>query len=62
VESAIQRARNFLFRSHGNLRRILAGGAAIRAIAGIVFFREAPSWQPIVGVTFAIMGLFLLRK
>jgi transporter family protein len=41
---------------------ILAGGAAIRAIAGIVFFREAPSCQRIVGVAFAIMGLFLLRK
>jgi transporter family protein len=41
---------------------ILAGGAAIMAIAGILFFREAPSWQRIVGVAFAIIGLFLLRK
>ena len=41
---------------------ILAGGAAIMAIAGILFFREAPSWQRIVGVVFAIVGLFLLRK
>jgi transporter family protein len=41
---------------------ILAGGAAIMAIAGIVFFREAPSWQRIVGIAFAIIGLFLLRK
>lgn len=41
---------------------ILAGGAAIMAIAGIVFFREAPSWQRIVGIVFAIVGLFLLRK
>ena len=41
---------------------ILAGGAAIMAIADIVFFREAPSWQRIVGVAFAIIGLFLLRK
>ena len=40
----------------------LAGGAAIMAIAGILFFREAPSWQRIVGVAFAIIGLFLLRK
>ncbi len=32
------------------------------AIAGILFFREAPSWQRIVGVAFAILGLFLLRK
>ena len=41
---------------------ILAGGAAIMAIAGILFFREAPSWQRIGGVVFAIIGLFLLRK
>jgi transporter family protein len=41
---------------------ILAGGAAIMAIAGILFFREPPSWQRILGVTFAIVGLFLLRK
>jgi bacterial/archaeal transporter family protein len=41
---------------------ILAGGAAIMAVAGILFFREAPSWQRIVGIAFAIIGLFLLRK
>jgi transporter family protein len=41
---------------------ILAGGAAIMAVAGILFFREVPSWQRIVGVAFAILGLFLLRK
>jgi len=41
---------------------ILAGGAAIMAIAGILFFREPPSWQRIVGIVFAIIGLFLLRK
>jgi transporter family protein len=41
---------------------ILAGGAAIMAIAGILFFHEALSWQRIVGVAFAIIGLFLLRK
>jgi transporter family protein len=41
---------------------ILAGGAALMAIAGIVFFREPPSWQRITGVGFAIIGLFLLRK
>jgi bacterial/archaeal transporter family protein len=41
---------------------ILAGGAAIMAIAGILFFREPPSWQRIAGVAFAILGLFLLRK
>jgi bacterial/archaeal transporter family protein len=41
---------------------ILAGGAAIMAIAGMLFFREPPSWQRLLGVAFAIVGLFLLRK
>lgn len=41
---------------------ILAGGAAIMAIAGILFFHETPSWQRLVGVIFAIIGLILLRK
>ena len=41
---------------------ILAGGAAIMAVAGILFFRESPSWQRLLGVTFAIVGLFLLRR
>jgi len=41
---------------------ILAGGATLMAIAGILFFREPLSWQRIVGVAFAIIGLFLLRK
>jgi bacterial/archaeal transporter family protein len=41
---------------------ILAGGAAIMAIAGIVFFREPASWQRIVGVGLAIVGLFLMRN
>jgi len=41
---------------------ILAGGAAIMAVTGIVFFREPVSWQRLVGVAFAITGLFLLRR
>ena len=41
---------------------ILAAGAAIMAIAGILFFREPPSWQRLLGVVLAITGLFLLRK
>lgn len=41
---------------------ILAGGAAIMAIAGILFFHEHASWQRLLGVGFAIVGLFLLRK
>jgi len=41
---------------------ILAGGAAIMAIAGILFFHETPSWQRLLGIVLAIAGLFLLRK
>jgi transporter family protein len=41
---------------------ILAGGAAIMAVAGILFFREPPSWQRVVGIAFALIGLFFLRK
>jgi transporter family protein len=41
---------------------ILAGGAAIMAIAGIIFFREPASWERILGISFAIIGLFLLRR
>jgi transporter family protein len=40
---------------------ILAGGAAIMAIAGIVFFNEPASWQRVLGVVLAITGLFFLR-
>jgi transporter family protein len=32
------------------------------AIAGIVFFREPASWPRLLGITLAIVGLFLLRK
>lgn len=41
---------------------ILAGGAAIMAIAGIVFFHEPTSWQRSLGILFSILGLFLLRR
>src|SRR6266480_2690343 len=41
---------------------ILAGGAAIMAIADNLFFHEAPSWQRLLGITLAIAGLFLLRR
>jgi transporter family protein len=54
-----------LFQNRGPLSAvpaILAAGAAIMAIAGILFFHEAPSWQRLLGVAFAILGLFLLRK
>jgi transporter family protein len=41
---------------------ILAGGAAIMALAGIAFFNEPMSWQRMLGVALAITGLFLLRR
>lgn len=41
---------------------ILAGGAAIMAVAGIAFFGETASWQRLLGVALAIAGLFLLRR
>ena len=41
---------------------ILAGGAAIMAVAGVLFFNEALTWQRGLGVALAIGGLFLLRK
>ena len=41
---------------------ILAGGAAIMAIAGIIFFREPASWQRLLGIALAVASLFLLRR
>jgi transporter family protein len=41
---------------------ILAVGAAIMAIAGILFFHESPSWQRLIGIALAIIGLLLLRR
>ena len=54
-----------LFQKSGPLSSvpaILAGGAAIMAIAGIMFFHEPPSWQRLSGIVLAIAGLFLLRR
>src|SRR5438874_9715848 len=36
---------------------ILAGGAAIMAVAGIFFFKEAASWQKLLGIALSIGGL-----
>ncbi len=41
---------------------ILAGGAAIMAIAGILFFEERASPMRILGIALALTGLFLLKK
>jgi transporter family protein len=40
---------------------ILAGGAAIMAIAGILFFKEPASIPRLLGIVLALAGLFLLR-
>jgi bacterial/archaeal transporter family protein len=41
---------------------ILAGGAALMAIAGIIFFKEPASLSRLLGIALAIIGLFLLRS
>jgi len=41
---------------------ILAGGAAIMALAGIFFFKEAISWQRLLGIILTITGLLLVRQ
>jgi len=40
---------------------ILAGGAALMALAGIFFFHEKPSGARLLGIVLSIAGLFLLR-
>jgi transporter family protein len=40
---------------------ILAGGAAIMALAGIAFFKEPASALRLLGIAMALGGLFLLR-
>ena len=41
---------------------ILAGGAALMAVAGLAVFREPASWQRVLGIVLSIVGLFLLKK
>jgi len=41
---------------------ILAGGASLMAVVGIVFFKESASWQRLLGIVLSIAGLFLLRR
>jgi transporter family protein len=40
---------------------ILAGGAALMAVAGILFFKEPATFLRLAGIALAITGLFLLR-
>ncbi len=54
-----------LFQKGGPLSAVpmvLAGGAALMALAGIFFFKEPISWQRIVGIGMAIGGLYLMKK
>lgn len=41
---------------------ILAGGAAIMAVAGVLVFKESLSVARVAGIIMAIAGLFLMRK
>ncbi|MDB6031485.1 MAG: protein of unknown function transrane [Verrucomicrobiales bacterium] len=41
---------------------ILAGGAALMALAGILFFKETLSWQRLLGIVLSIAGLLMLKK
>ena len=56
-------ATSFLLAYHGCEKKvgeaILAGGRAIMAIAGILFFHEVLSWQRLCGIVLAIVGLSL---
>jgi transporter family protein len=40
---------------------ILAGGGAIMAIAGILFFKESTSALRLLGIVLSLAGLFLLK-
>lgn len=54
-----------LFQKGGPLSAVpmvLAGGAALMAIAGIVFFKEPPSAARLAGIAMAIAGLVLLKR
>lgn len=41
---------------------ILAGGAALMAVVGIILFREPASVPRLLGIVLSIVGLFLLKK
>ncbi len=53
-----------LFQKGGPLSAVpmvLAGGMAIMAVAGILFFKEPASWPRMLGIALSLIGLFLLR-
>jgi transporter family protein len=54
-----------LFQKGGPLSAVpmvLAGGAALMAIAGILFFKEPVSLLRLLGIAMALVGLLLLRS
>jgi transporter family protein len=54
-----------LFQKGGPLSAVpmvLAGGAAIMAVTGVLFFKEPLSVTRVAGIVFAIAGLYLMRK
>ena len=53
-----------LFQKGGPLSAVpmvLAGGAALMAVAGILFFKEPATLMRVTGVVLSLLGLFLLR-
>src|SRR5437870_4070517 len=53
-----------LFQKGGPLSAVpmvLAGGAAIMAVAGILFFKEDASVPRLLGIVLAVVGMYLLR-
>ena len=53
-----------LFQKGGPLSAVpmvLAGGAALMGIIGILFMKEPASWTRLLGIAFSIVGLFLLH-
>ena len=53
-----------LFQKGGPLSAVpivLAGGAALMAVVGIIFFKESVSAPRLLGIVLALVGLYLLR-
>ena len=53
-----------LFQKGGPLSTVpmvLAGGAAIMALVGVLFFKEPPTLYRVLGIALSLVGLFLLR-
>jgi bacterial/archaeal transporter family protein len=54
-----------LFQKGGPLSAVpmvLAGGATLMAIVGILFFKESASGPRVIGIVMALVGLYLLRS